>query len=99
MSDTITFYVKVQPGAKKTEIIGVETGNHPATQQPIAMLKLRLAAPPIDGKANQALCGFLAQLFGVPLRSVSLLSGDTSKIKRLQIESPQYIPDRLKPLL
>ncbi len=91
----ITLYVKVQPGAKSTEIVGLETIAHPATQQPIVALKLRLAAPPIDGKANQALCAYLAKLCGVPLRQVSLLSGEASKIKRLSIDAPQMIPEGL----
>ena len=94
----IVLYVKVQPAAKKTEIIGLETISHPANHQPLTVLKLRLAAPPVDGKANQALCAFMAQLFAVPLRQVTLLSGDTNKLKRLQIDAPQQIPELLRSL-
>jgi uncharacterized protein (TIGR00251 family) len=92
-SDHVTLYVKVQPGAKKTEILGLATIAHPATQQPISALKLKLAAPPVDGKANLALCAFIAELYGVPLRQVTLLSGESSRIKRLQIDAPQLQPD------
>ena len=94
----VVFYVKVQPSAKKTEIVGLETISHPANHQPLSVLKLRLAAPPVDGKANQVLCAYMAQLFAVPLRQVTLLSGETSKLKRVQIEAPQQIPELLRSL-
>ncbi len=88
----LTLYIKVQPAAKKTEVVGFETLAHPASGAPTPMLKVRLAAPPVDGKANQALCAFFAKLCDVPIRSVTLLSGETSKIKRIQIERPKVIP-------
>lgn len=92
LPEQLILYVKVQPAAKKTEIIGVETCAHPASGAPTAMLKVRLAAQPVDGKANQALCAFFAKLCDVPLRNVSLLSGETSKIKRIQIDRPKVKP-------
>ena len=92
----LILYIKVQPAAKKTEIIGFETMAHPASGAPTAMLKVRLAAPPVDGKANQALCGFFAKLCDVPNRNVTLLSGETSKIKRIQIDQPKVIPSVLR---
>lgn len=48
-------------------------------------LKIKLAAPPVDGKANKALCEFMAGWLNIPKRDISLLSGDTSRIKRLKI--------------
>ncbi|WP_410209492.1 DUF167 domain-containing protein [Aquirhabdus sp.] len=101
MSDSVpvfVFFVKVQPNAKKTEIIGLETINHPASNIPTPMLKIRLAAPPIDGKANQVLCAFIAKQFDVPLRQVMLLSGETAKIKRIQVDQPKVIPEHLNSL-
>ncbi|WP_210009175.1 DUF167 domain-containing protein [Aquirhabdus parva] len=86
------FFVKVQPNAKKTEILGLETINHPASNIPTSMLKIRLAAPPIDGKANQVLCAFIAKQFDVPLRQVTLQSGEASKIKRILVDQPKVIP-------
>ncbi|ATP30430.1 DUF167 domain-containing protein [Chromobacterium violaceum] len=65
----------VQPGAKKTEAAG-EHGE---------CLKLRLAAPPVDGKANAALLAWLADRFGVAKRDVELLSGDKSRHKVVRI--------------
>ena len=92
LPEQLILYLKVQPAAKKTEIIGFETFAHPASGAPTSMLKVRLAAPPIDGKANHALCAFFAKLCDVPMRNVSLLSGETSKIKRIQINHPKAIP-------
>jgi len=96
LPDQLILLVKVQPAAKKTEIIGFEMTEHPASGKPVQMLKIRLAAPPIDGKANQALCVFLAKLCDVPLRNVTLLSGETSKIKRILIDRPKIMLQWLK---
>ena len=65
----------IQPGAKKTEICG-EHGD---------ALKIRLAAPPVDGKANTALLAFLAKHLGLPKSAVTLKSGDTNRHKRVEI--------------
>ncbi|POZ63261.1 DUF167 domain-containing protein [Chromobacterium alticapitis] len=65
----------VQPGAKKTEPAG-EHGE---------CLKIRLAAPPVDGKANAALLLWLADRFDVAKRDVILLSGDKSRHKVVEI--------------
>ena len=73
---SVTFPVRVQPRASRNEIIGELDG----------ALKLRLAAPPVDGEANEELIRFLAKLFGVTRRQVSILSGQTSKNKLVRIE-------------
>ena len=65
----------VQPGARKTEIAGLHGG----------ALKVRLAAPPVDGKANAALVAFLAEQLDVPRSQVALISGATSRQKRLRV--------------
>lgn len=77
----------VQPGAKRTEIAG-EHGD--ATQ---TRLKVRLAAPPVDGKANAALVRFLALAFGVPPSRVTLVRGATSRQKTVRIDRPALRPD------
>lgn len=71
----ITFAVKVHPRARKNAITGVvgET------------LKLALTAPPIDGKANQAVIEFFADLFAIPRSSVTIASGETSRNKIVRI--------------
>ena len=84
----LTLTLHVQPGAKRTEVAGV---HGEGTQ---ARLKIRLAAPPVDGKANAELLRFLADAFGVPLRSVVLLRGETSRQKVVRIEHPARRPDR-----
>ncbi|MBK7685966.1 MAG: YggU family protein [Rhodocyclaceae bacterium] len=65
----------IQPAAKKTEIVGVHGD----------ALKIRLAAPPVDGKANAALIKFIAAQLGVSKNSVTLISGDTARAKRLRV--------------
>ena len=74
----------VQPGARRTEVAGVHGD----------ALKVRLAAPPVEGKANLALLRFLAEAFGVPPRAVTLVRGETSRQKTVRIEAPRARPDR-----
>lgn len=95
MSATLLIWVKVQPGAKKTEVLGLEPGLHPSSRQKITWLRVRLAAPPVDGKANQALCAFFADWCDVPRSQVTLISGETSRLKRLLIDHPRHIPEVL----
>jgi hypothetical protein len=68
----------VQPGAKKTETAG-EYGE---------ALKIRLAAPPVDGKANAALLAWLAQCFSVAKRDVTLRSGEKNRHKIISVSKP-----------
>ena len=73
----VTIKVKVQPRAPRTEIVGEHAGT----------LKLRVAAPPVDGKANEECRRFLAKLFGVSATSVEIISGETSRDKVIRIRS------------
>lgn len=75
--------VHVQPRASRDEIAGYHGDR----------LKVRIKAPPVDGKANQYLIGFMAELFGVPKRNVVLLAGESGRDKRLRIVDPRQIPD------
>ena len=61
----------VQPGAKRTAVSGVYGTS----------LKIALAAPPVDGKANKELCVFLAKKLGLAKSAVTLVSGQTSRDK------------------
>jgi len=79
----IVLTLHVQPGAKRTEVAG-QYGD---------ALKVRLAAPPVDGKANAELLRFIADAFGVPLRNVTLERGDTSRRKVVRIRCPALRPD------
>jgi uncharacterized protein (TIGR00251 family) len=71
---TITLYI--QPGAKQSKIVGRHDG----------MPKIAIKARPIDGEANAALIEFLADIADVPRTSIKLLSGQTSRIKRLEVD-------------
>ncbi len=65
----------IQPGAKKTEFAGLHGD----------ALKIRLAAPPVDGKANEALLRFIADELDLPKSAVTLKSGQTSRRKVLEV--------------
>ena len=83
-----TLTLHIQPGAKKTEVAG-EHGD---------ALKIRLAAPPVDGKANAALIAFVADRLGVAKSAVSLKSGQTSRRKVLEVTAaPADTVERLLP--
>jgi hypothetical protein len=86
--DDVLLMLHVQPGAKRTEVAGVHG------EGAEARLKIRLAAPPVDGKANAELLRFLAAAFAVPLRAVTLLRGETSRQKTVKIMRPALRPDR-----
>jgi uncharacterized protein (TIGR00251 family) len=68
---SLTFRVRVQPRASRTEIAGEHAG----------ALKLRIAAPPVDGKANEECRKFLARLLGVSASSIEIVAGESSKDK------------------
>jgi hypothetical protein len=70
--------VHVQPGAKRTQSQGLHGG----------AIKIRVAAPPVDGKANEALIAFVAEALQVPRSRCLLVSGHGSRHKRLRIEAP-----------
>ena len=71
----LTLTLHIQPGAKKTEFAGLHGD----------ALKIRLAAPPVDGKANEALIRFVADQLGLAKSAVNLKSGQTSRRKVLEV--------------
>jgi hypothetical protein len=71
----VTLAVRAQPGAKKTAITGVYG------ERDTAQLKIAVQAPPIEGRANEALIAFLAKTFDLPKSSVELFSGELSRSK------------------
>ena len=73
--DGVTLTVKAVPRASKSEVVGADDDR----------LRVRVKAPPVDGKANEALVKFFAEFFGVPKGSVSIVSGDTARLKRIRI--------------
>jgi len=77
--------VRVQPKASRDEFCGLQG----------EALKVRITAPPVDGKANAHLIKFLAKQFGVAKSAVTLLSGETGRDKRLRIHAPARLPEGL----
>ena len=77
----------VQPGARRTAVAGLYGAGVEAR------LKVALAAPPVDGKANAALLRYLAAAFGVPQKSVTLERGEASRQKTVRIARPALRPD------
>lgn len=77
VADGVALAVRVQPGARKTAILGVY-GEGAAAQ-----LKIALQAPPVDGRANQALIQFVAEFFSLPRNRVEVVSGERSRSKVL----------------
>jgi len=75
-SQAVSFAVKVQPNASKTCPGGREG----------EFLKIRIAAPPVDGKANEALIEFVARRLSIPKSCVHIRSGVTSRRKVIQVE-------------
>ncbi len=74
-ADGVILTLHIQPGAKRTEVVGLHGD----------ALKIRLAAPPVDGKANEALIAFIAEAVGITRAEVSLVSGQSSRRKRVAI--------------
>jgi hypothetical protein len=81
--------VRVQPRASRSEIAGVHGER----------LRIRLQAPPVDGKANAALVEFVAGLFAIPRARVTIEHGLTGRDKRLRLRGVQSLPAPLDSLL
>lgn len=73
----------LQPKASKDEFAGLHGER----------LKIRISAPPIDGRANAQLLAFIAKAFGVAKSQVSLDSGDSSRQKHVRIQAPRQLPE------
>ena len=75
VADGCTLSVRVHPGARKNGVTGVHAG----------AVKIALTAPPVDGKANEALIAFLAEALRLPRARIALVSGLTSRTKTVRI--------------
>lgn len=82
---TIQVAVYAQPKAHKTQVVGLHDG----------MLKIRVAAPALEDRANQELIRFLAAAFKVGRRDIVLLSGDHSRHKRFAVSGSSVAPESL----
>jgi hypothetical protein len=75
MAEAALFVVRVTPRAARDEIAGWQGDE----------LRVRLRAPPVDGRANEALLRLLATRLSVPPSSIELVSGATARVKRLRV--------------
>lgn len=81
-NDTLRLRIYVQPRASRDEIVGPHG----------ASLKVRITAPPVDGKANEHLLKYLAKQFGVPRNQISITAGEHGRHKQLCIQRPLRLP-------
>jgi uncharacterized protein (TIGR00251 family) len=73
--DTVSFAVRVQPRASRTALAGLHGD----------AIKIRIAAPPVDGKANDECRRFIAKLIGVATSSVEIIAGESSRDKVIRV--------------
>jgi hypothetical protein len=83
--DTLVLLLHVQPGAKQDALLGEHGGR----------LRLRVAAPPVDGAANDKLRRLLAEEFGVARGAVSIDSGQGARLKTASVLAPTRLPSTL----
>jgi hypothetical protein len=79
---TLVLRLRVQPRAARDGFVGPHGDR----------LKVRIAAPPVDGKANAQLCGFLAAACGVATSQVSVDAGGSGRDKTVRIAQPRQLP-------
>jgi hypothetical protein len=75
-SGSVSFQIRVIPGASKNEVAGIQEG----------ALKIKLTAPPVEGKANRACVDFLASRLGVRRSALAITSGEKSRKKTVTAE-------------
>ena len=84
-TNVLTLTLHVQPGAKRTEVAGLHGD----------ALKIKLAAPPLEGRANEELRRFVADIFAVPLKQVVLRQGERSRRKVVEVHGTSIGPEIL----
>jgi len=87
VGDDLMLDLHVQPGARKSEFAGLHGDR----------LKLRIQAPPVEGRANAALLRFIAQACGVPVSRVALEHGSGGRHKRVRVTRPERCPPGVSP--
>jgi len=74
------FLCRVTPNARKTEVLGLDADEHG-----VPLLKLKLNAPPVDGKANLALVAYFSEALGVAKGRVEIVKGEKGRLKRIEV--------------
>jgi uncharacterized protein (TIGR00251 family) len=87
--DALVIDVQIQPGASRDEIVGLHGDR----------LKIRIAAPPVDGRANDHLIEYLAAAFGTRRAAVTIVRGLTGRAKTVRIVAPTIVPVAVADLL
>ena len=82
LGDDLELRLRVQPRGPRDEFVEAQPDHY----------RVRIKAPPVDGKANAALRRFLADAFGVSTSQVELIAGEASRHKRILIRSPRRFP-------
>lgn len=85
--DDLLLAIHLQPGSARDTLSGTHGER----------LKIKITAPPVDGRANDHLLRYLADLFDVPCSRVELLSGHGSRSKRVRISRPGRLPEEIRP--
>jgi len=85
-AENCTLALKAIPNAPRSEVIGW-LGD---------ALKVKVHAPPVEGRANEVLCEFLAETLGLPRRAVTVLRGDTSRQKIIRIDGLSLVAVKSK---
>jgi hypothetical protein len=83
--DVLILNVRVQPGAKQDAVMGVVGG----------ALRVRLRAPAIENRANEALCAYLAGLLGTAKTRVNVLKGQGARTKQVAVRGARHSPETL----
>ena len=86
-NDTLLLNTYVQPRASRDEIVGPHANS----------LKVRITAPPVDGKANEHLLKYLAKEFGVARNQIVISAGKQGRQKKLCIRRPSRLPSVISP--
>lgn len=84
-AEELILNVRIQPRAKKDEIVGLQDNR----------LKINLCEAPLEGRANQRLLKVIAGAFRVAKRDVEIVSGHSSRNKRIRVRHPRRLPDWL----
>jgi len=94
-TQSAVLHVHVTPKSGRDEIVGIERPQHSASDNsvPVLELRVRVTAPPDNGKANKAVCKLIASAVGIPKTAVNVASGDTSRHKRLTLACSQELVD------
>ncbi len=89
-ADGVLLRLHLQPGARKTEVVGLHGD----------CLKVRIHAPPVEGKANEELVRFLAAILGYPKSAICIVAGENSRQKRILVvqASAGEVPDMVSKL-